>query len=68
MNNSSSSERVGLPLLVNREVVEAIKRLKQGVEGVEQRVPEMIGGDDFSDDEDNGRKVLSRRRNLQNGG
>jgi len=49
---------------MNREVIEAMKRLKQGVEGVEQRVPEIIGGDDFSDDEDDGVEVFKMEAEL----
>lgn len=42
-------------------MVENIKRLRQGVDGVEQRVPHLIGEDEFSDEDDEGRRALQRR-------
>ena len=37
---------------MNREVVDAMKRLKQGIEGVEQRVVEEFGDAEYSDPEE----------------
>lgn len=44
---------------MDREVVDAMKILQQGIEGVEQRVVPIIGGTEYSDDEDQGQELFS---------